>query len=204
MEENIDAHIEFCVNKANEMADYYKTKSIQPEKFPRSVKDFTDLCIEKTKQNIEIVTFDIPMHPANGVSTIRASFLKVKDGYEIAMKPESNFCWKRFVQCKELFHALLDDSKYHTMEIFQHIQRCVVQLPWRALLPIPSTISELMAEIAAVEFLFPYIERVSVKRSDMSKEYYLKIAEIYKIPRVLTEAYLSELSMEYLDRFSRK
>jgi len=202
--DEIQKHIEFCISKANDMADFHSTLAKEPLRFPRSVDDFQKLCEKKTSLKISVETVGIPVCGPGISTTVRAAFLKEKDGYKISMKPEPNICWRRFIQCKELFHVVLDQSQYCTMQIFQHIQRWVVQIPGRTSLPTPATISELMAEISAMEYLFPYIERVSKRKTLMTKDDYLEVAKIYKVPSVLVESYLSELSMEYLGEISRR
>ena len=178
------------------MADNHKNYSMAPNAFDRSIDDFAELCRLEAKCKIEIIEVDLVAVP----STISATCWKMKDGYLIGVRPEPNICWNRFVKCKELFQVLLDDPQYYTMQIFQLIQL------WVSIAGIttPYTMSELMAEIAAMEYLFPYTERVSKKKSNMTQADYLEIAKIYKIPRVKVEEYLSDPSMEILGKYSRK
>ena len=61
-----------------------------------------------------------------------------------------------------------------------------------------------MAEIAALEFLFPYKERFIQSTCPKTQEEMLKIATFYRVPLVMVEKYMSDPWMEFLKSYSRQ
>ncbi|MER9683026.1 hypothetical protein NKJ23_27510 [Mesorhizobium sp. M0184] len=69
-----------------------------------------------------------------------------------------NFCWQRFVLVKEMCHCLIDDtaaSRVVDMENLMKLGQMLVAPTYASLEDFPPHVSEHMAEIVAVETLFP-------------------------------------------------
>jgi hypothetical protein len=63
------------------------------------------------------------------------------------------------VLCKELFHVILDQERYRTIQIFDHLVEVMASPPIHddAKSGI-GVISENMAEISAMQYMLPYVE----------------------------------------------
>ena len=113
-----------------------------------------------------------------------------------------NLCWRRFVRCKELFHIALNRDEYHNINLSNHIEKIVLCFPDDDSNPEKSVQVELLAEFAAMEYLFPHEERVKIlSKGELAAEDYKKIAEQYKIPLFFVERYLSR---EWVARLNPK
>ena len=115
-----------------------------------------------------------------------------------------NYWWQRLVLSKELFHVILDDesTRHQTVnhlleDISAHISVDNEDRPK----PEKPLQTEFMAEIAAMEFLFPFRERVIKAKSNEID--YSQVAEQYKVPRRFVELYLSQSFMDVLKDFCK-
>lgn len=188
--------IRFCLDKADEIASQYILYVLNSGGFHRSVDDMVWLCNEYLKVEVKKKQLNLP----SADSSIRGLYVATDVGYEIYLLEGMNFCWNRFVLCKELFHVLLDSEEYRTMYIYGHLKDVANSFPQLMAEPGRATVSELMAEIAAMEFLFPYKER-AFQRTDNNPLDYLAIADYYKVPQFYVERYLSKSWMDYLGAF---
>jgi hypothetical protein len=191
-----------CLDKASEMAEQYKLYVIAGDGFPRSMESFVDICTDYLAHRISIYTLD-PM-PTEISDLVRAICISKDDGsYEIHLQADLNTCWQRFVLCKELFHVLLDAPEYRSMEMYKHLEEILLPSPEGPLsIYLPGT-SEWMAEIAAMQFLLPYSERLQLVSPKVVPINFLDLAKFYRIPQVLVEQYLSKPWMDFVGPFSR-
>jgi len=189
--------VRHCLDKAAEMTEQYKLYVLAAASFPRSVDDLLWLCQEHEQKNITDVSLDLKDR------TILGAYLNLGASYVIIVGANLNFCWKRFVLCKELFHVLLDAPEYRRMNIYEHLEEVKTTFPLLESRPGPSTVCEAMAEMAAMEFLFPYAARVEELEKNASPDY-LAIAQKYKIPQVYVEEYMSPSYMENLGAMLRR
>lgn len=164
---------------------------IFPEE-PKSLDDFRNYC--ETIADIDVtfhpeLTFQAPLP--------RGFYLAMPDGkYEICILPGQERVWERFVLCKELFHVLLDkqlsDSIFSNGEnLERHLEHFLGTDVFETT---PSVQSEFLAEIAAMEFLFPYEHRM--KQIDHDAQ---DISDRYQIPKAKVEQFLHENFMAGLD-----
>jgi hypothetical protein len=137
-------------------------------------------------------------------SAVKAMFINEGDKYVLCLLRGLNFCWSRFVLCKEIFHVYLDGSGYRTIELVSHTESLYkandVSLE-DEIRPDKGLISERLAEFAAMEFLFPYADRLTCIEHSRNP---VEIAETYKIPLVLVEKYLTPFNMDLFKRFSQQ
>jgi Zn-dependent peptidase ImmA (M78 family) len=134
-------------------------------------------------------------------NSIRGYYLSFGDRYEICLLAGMNFCWRRFVACKELFHVILDDERYRTTDIYNHVEEVIAKFPV-AVMAGSAVVSEALAEIAAMEFLFPYPDRRRILTAGSPD--YLAIAQRYKIPQALVEEYLVDSFVKGLEPYMVK
>ena len=127
----------------------------------------------------------------------------------ISYNSSLNPCWTRFAICKELCHILIDSEKSATKDIIKLASILVEEMPlgvidmsdeeqeaWH---------SESLAELAALEILFPFSERSKI-RANLDRGYWnmpiYQIALTYKIPqyyvaRGISSPYLDIMYSEY-------
>ncbi len=128
----------------------------------------------------------------------------VKEGgaIDIAIAKGLNFCWKRFVIAKEIFHGILDSDEYHNMDVFSHLESVLATFPDAEKKATPSVAAEFLAEVATMEFFFPYERRLSELKVAPELRNYPGMAQRYRIPLVKVERYLSDEYMESLRPFA--
>lgn len=188
--------IRFCVDKAEEIVEHYLHYVLSGE-YPRSVDDLLYICEQYLQLKINWSFLPIPAQS----SSIRGFYLSNHTHADIFLLSGMNPCWNRFVLCKELFHVLLEKEDNRSIRIFDHLSEVAMKFPEPDSHPSASAVSELLAELAAMQFLFPYSERVLIKKNAESSGVsldFLKIAHEYKIPQVYVERYLSEPWMAYM------
>ena len=183
--------VRYCLDVASRAIEHYNLYELNPSRFPRSVDALQALCAEHEKKKISIVAL-----PASEKEcSIFGLYVSFGDRYCIALQPDLNPCWHRFVLCKELFHVLIDADEYRDMDIYGHLEDVKASFPVLESAPRSTTAAEVMAEIAALEFLFPYTERERALSAADSPDY-LEIAKKYRIPQILVEEYLAASYME--------
>jgi hypothetical protein len=181
--------IRYGLDKAQEIADIYATESQFASHERKSVKELLRLC--KSYLNKKITVSFLNREYEEGGS-IRGYCVAYEDRYQICLFGGMNRCWRRFVLAKELFHVILDDDRYRTMDIYGHLEEFMTKIP----IPVvagPACVSEALAELAATEFMFPYATRSKVAGTDSSV-----LAERFKIPQVLVESYTVPTFMQQL------
>src|SRR5579862_3248770 len=189
--------IRFCLDKAAEIAEQYRLYVLDSNNAKKSLDDLLWICEEYLK--LKIFRGVLKNMPASE-SSIRGLYILLDDSFEIYLLSDMNFCWTRFVLCKELFHGLMDKEEYRNSMIYGHIKEVVEKFPEAQSHPSPAAVSELLAEIAAMEFLYPYRERLTDIAGKTNIDY-LAIAEHYKIPQYYVEKYLGEGWIKYLGAF---
>jgi hypothetical protein len=150
---------------------------------PKSMDHFLAYC----QSMAAIYVNDHPNHTHTGALP-RGMFIPFVDGhYEIVILPGQNYCWKRFVLCKELFHVLIDVEDKQKIFTNNNVDIHIEQYMDKSSLPItPQNVqAETLAEIAAMEFLFPYAHRQQQLTTDSET-----LAHQYKIPKAMIEKYI--------------
>jgi hypothetical protein len=96
---------------------------------------------------------------------------------------------------KELFHVVFDNPEYVTTDIETHVEISTSDAP--SLYEVSPTAAQLefLTEYAAMEFLFPYAQRLQLIQTNNPLDYDA-IAHQYRVPRDYVERYLSK---EYMD-----
>lgn len=192
--------IRFCLDKAREMTAQYNLGVFPAGNTSlKSLDDFIGLCEDNL--DIDIEKLDVIIPEPDG-STIKAAFIAFKDHYGIYAAKGLQINWRRFVVCKELFQALLDKDECRNLNIWGHLQNFLSPAPGDDQ---PESVTwEMLAGIAAVEFLFPYSDRVIIleqcKRKG-EKVDSVKLEAQYGLPAPVIEAYLSESAMSYFYSF---
>lgn len=180
----------FSLSQAKIVSDAYNLKFIDRNSTIRSVDNLTSLVKQELNKNIEVLLMDL----SHNGQAVRSFYVAYDDKYEVVLLEGQNPCWNRFTLCKELFHVLLDTDEYRNIDIDAHVDEVKNTFYVDDSEPnLPAT-SEELAEIAAMEFLFPYVSRKE-ELTGVPLEF-KAIAEKYKVPQVLVEQYLS---VSYID-----
>lgn len=192
--------VEFCLRKAYEIRTLRKLYFLGHDTIKRSVDDLYDLCVEQLNRPVTIHELNMDA----GENEIRGLFMAKADGtYDIYLLGDLSPNEHRFVRCKELFHVVLDQDECHNMKLFEHIEdtnqslQVVSHEPDEEAAKTPVA-SELLAEVAAMEYMFPYKERVIFLQTAGEYPDTAALAKRYGIPIAHVERYLTKGMMEQL------
>jgi hypothetical protein len=190
-----NADLKYCIEKANEIAEQYCLTHIgsdSPERFVDYLRRTCESYLDKTIGLQEL-------HIDKDSSPVLASCILLADGnIDVCYVQNLNHCWTRFVICKEIFHLVLDAEEYRNMDLEAHIEEVTVKFPDASSVASPPVRAEMLAEMAAMEFLFPYAARLK-ELSGSNTNNKRAIAERYRVPAVLVERYMSP---QYIDGLS--
>jgi Zn-dependent peptidase ImmA (M78 family) len=188
--------LKYAISKAHEIRDIHRLNYLNSDETEKSLPNLLDLCQCYLGKNI--VTREHKMQ--HDGQPMRGFCLSFNDGhYEIVLLGGQNNCWKRLVLCKELFHVILDEEKYQDKSISNLIDEAAITFPDPDSHPKLPLVAEMLAEIAAIEFLFPYEDRKKIiAQLNGNTPDYGDIAKRYKIPRVYVESYLKPKIMTTL------
>jgi Zn-dependent peptidase ImmA (M78 family) len=182
-----------CFASVRNITDQYKLHVPHGNDVCRSVDDLKRVCEIFLDSKIKI----LKLNRSQNDSVVFGSYIAQSDGTRnIIIVKDLNYCWQRFVVCKELFHAVMDADEYRDMDIVGHVQALTLAFPDDDSKPRPSVTAEFMAEVAAMEFLFPMERRlIEQKNTGLS---IIGVAQRYKIPQKFVERYLSGQFMDNL------
>lgn len=182
------------------MADQYRLLALAHGDPQRSVDYLIDTYIRgfgKPAPSIVEVDIDFKNSPVYS-----AVIVKEDGNVDIAIAKGLNFCWKRFVIAKEIFHGILDDDEYHNMDVYSHLESVLASFPDADQKASPSAESEFLAEVATMEFFFPFEKRVVEVQTPPELRNYQAMAQKYRIPLVKVERFLSDEYMNNLRAFA--
>lgn len=191
--------IQFCINRAQEAYAQYRLRVLNADSFERAVDGLIGVARDVLGKNVQLIELDLDKDD----TTTWGACITFEDRYDVCTVKGLNYCWQRFITCKEVFHTILDKDEYRNSSLCAHIDEAVSVFPDPTYSDKPSVavMAEQLAEIAAMEFLFPYHRRQKEleKGEDVN---YRTIASRYKVPLVLVERYLSEGYMYPLGQFN--
>lgn len=191
------ADLQNCLAKAQDIINIYKTDYINGGAIPRSVDTLVDLIARHERKNVEIKLLELTAD----AQAVRGMYIAYDDRYEVCLLSGQNHCWQRFVLCKELFHVILDNDEYRNMHIGALVEEFTGSFPEIDSRPSPKVTNEKVAEICAMEFLFPYEDRVRLVAGEYNSG---ELAQRYRLPRVFVERYLSVDYLGNLREFHMK
>jgi hypothetical protein len=184
--------LSYCFDKTNEIAEHYLLAHIGADDPQRSVNNLISTCQKYLNVEIKLKKSEISYTK----NSVWGTCIDRRNGqFDICFADGLNECWERFVICKEAFHVVLTKDEYRNMSICGHIEELVVEVP-DGHEPGLSNMAEKLSELAAMEFLLPYLSRVEIIRN--GKISYEQIAERYKVPLVFVEMYMSEQLIKFL------
>lgn len=194
MQVEID-EVRYAIEKAHEIGEIHRLHYLHSDATEKSLPNLLDLC-ECYLQKKIIVREHKMQHEGQPIRGFCLAF--DDEHYEVALLGGQNKCWRRLVLCKELFHVILDEEKYQNSSITSLIDDAAIDFPNPASQPKLPIVAEMLAEIAAIEYLFPYSDRkktLEILKSGDGVDYGA-IARQYGIPRVYVESYFKPKAME--------
>jgi hypothetical protein len=190
--------VQRCISKADEITAHYKLNALAADSPERSV-DYLKLSCEAylgVKITIKVMEIDAEHSPVLGAYFALAE----KGHYDVCVVRGLEHAHERFVLCKELFHVILDDPDHYNLDLAAHIEEVTLAFPIQDSSPGAAVRIEILSEVSAMEFLFPYEERFKELNGPLCGNY-REIADKYKLPQVHIERYLSDKFMEELKPF---
>lgn len=192
-----DEELKYCFDKTRDIAEQYAMYHIAADDPRRSVDNLRLTCEAYLKVKIELRE----MHVPRATSAVVAAFFSVGAGvYHVAYVQDLPHDRLRLVVCKELFHVILDCEEFHNMDLTAHVEEVTVAFPDHHSNPGPSVKAELLAELAAMEFLFPYHLRLQELAGE-GKTNFRAIAEKYGVPQVNVEHCMHPSYMEIMKKY---
>ncbi|HHA2954816.1 TPA: ImmA/IrrE family metallo-endopeptidase [Stenotrophomonas maltophilia] len=186
-----------CLEKARELIEVYETYVRAADASARSMDDMVWVARDYLNKRVEIHDLDVIADD----KIIRGVFAAFDDGhYEIFLLAELGERERRFVLTKEMMHVLLDEERCRNMDIYEHVQEATSSFTIEDSNPDSPVATELLAEVAAMEFLLPYSKRKAIiEHCDGDPDYAL-FARRYGIPQSYVEEYLSDRMMAEFEK----
>ena len=187
-----------AIEKANEIADHYRLNHLDSDNCERYVDHLRASCQQYLSKVIHLEKLDVAED-----SAVRAMcLLMADDSATVCYSEHLDNPWTRFAVCKEIFHLVLDAEEFRNMDLDAHIQEVTSAFLYDDSTPSPPVRAEVLAEVAAMEFLFPFSARTKeLAGSDANNK--IAIAERYGLPAVLVDRYMSKQYMDVLGGISR-
>lgn len=158
-----------------------------PSESASSIPALVKVCQETKGVEIEFHQVD---SPSSDKWLLGACIVNDGKVQQILFANHLNRCWRRFVLCKEMMHLLIDCDDYRNPQIFAHLQEISLHFPIDDSRPSKPVVAEFLAEVAALEYLFPYKIRSEILAQGNVN--FQAVAEQYRVPVLFVERYLSE------------
>ncbi|PBJ83743.1 hypothetical protein CMZ84_04440 [Lysobacteraceae bacterium NML93-0399] len=189
--------ISYCLSKARDIGDQYELYVLHGKEFPRSVDDLLWICGEYLGKKIFVEYVDIP---AEG-SSVSATYWANSDGsYRIGLLTGMSKDEEKFVLCKELFHVIFDDEGRRSMDLSTHLEDCTTAYTVNGGPPRCAVAWETLAEIAAIEFYFPFEQREKCLDGGTVVDF-ARLAVRFEIPRYYVEVACGAGNMAYVKKY---
>lgn len=192
-----DKDVQFALEKAKEISECYRLYVLGGDAPKKSIDDLIWLFGEHCGKKIALGELNIPAQDL----VVRGMYAALSDGsYEIYTLAELGSHEERFVLTKELFHVVMDTEECRNMDLYDHLVDAQASFSIGDSEPNKSVVWEALAEIGAMEFLFPYDDRVQVLAASGGNPNFVDIARRYGVPQSYIEMYLSETVMDEFGR----
>lgn len=155
----------------------------------RSDADLLVLCQKYLNKDIRVMTHDTQWDGGS----IAAFIVTYPTYYDICLLDGMNFCQQKFALCKELFHTIIQNPEFQSIDFENTIDECYAGGSLSG-----TAASEHIAEIAAMEYLFPFKDRLKIVAAGEID--FHAIAQEYRIPRLRIEKYLTQFRMDTLKK----
>lgn len=186
-----------AVRAAREMSDDYRALVLAGDDPTKSIDDMIWVVRNGL---VGGKGMSLLLSPISGnASTVLGGTITYESGYEIFIMDGLDEPWRRFVTAKELFHVVLDDPRFRSIDIAKHLDELEISFGVEEHeADSQSPECEYLAEIAAMEFLFPFANRASLVAAGNGGLDMRTTARTYGIPQVLAEQYCSPVVIKVL------
>lgn len=192
-----DKDVQFALEKAKEISECYRLYVLGGDSPKKSIDDLIWLFGQHCGKKIAMGELNIPAQDL----VVRGMYAALSDGsYEIYTLAELGSHEERFVLTKELFHVVMDTEECRNMDLYDHLVDAQASFSIGDSEPNKSVVWEALAEIGAMEFLFPYHDREQLLAASGGNPNFVDIARRYGVPQSYIEMYLSETVMNEFGR----
>jgi Zn-dependent peptidase ImmA (M78 family) len=123
-----DAEIKYCLGKATEIAEQYVIQHIAADNPERSTENLKSTCEKYLGGESKIQVLEIEVQA--DTSAVLGAYIKKSDtDFDICIARDLNYCWRRLVLAKELFHVILDKEEYRNMDLEAHVKEVTLAFP---------------------------------------------------------------------------
>jgi hypothetical protein len=198
---NISADdLQYCLAQADMLAHHYGLMARDASNPVRDIGEILRTCEHALQAQVSV--FQMPEEEGEAKPWVLGACVLFKNKKYDVIIAKQNECWSRFVLCKELFHIALDRAEYRNMSMDGHIEEIMLAFPDDDSEPRKPVVAEFLAEVGAMELLFPYSARAKILAANPRPDF-LAIAKQHMVPKAYTEKYLGTAYMKILGRFSR-
>lgn len=183
-----------CISKVREVTEVYDLHHLDAHANVRLVDVLEEMAHHVTGRPVNVYYLDESASERH----VKGVCVVLDERCDILILDGLNFCWGRFVLCKELFHAFLDCDEYRNMDLEKHLESMFTLFQVDPDSTDKTTDAEILAEIAAMEFLFPLKTRQRCIERGMSVA---EMAQQYKVPELLLERYTLPANMNMLEKY---
>jgi len=194
-----------CLDKAREIYDLYKQQELCGGGWWRSTDGLRDLMAKYLGKDVRVEYLDMDKN------SYMATYLAVDDPgtgkqwFEIYLLNGLTEHEERFALCKELFHVLLDDADCRISDVFGHLEEVAATFPVYDSNPNRAAAWEVLAQAAAMEFMFSYAEReaflANAKANANGGPDYSEAAARFGVPQTMVEEYCSAGHMRFFHAY---
>jgi len=192
--------VEAAVAKAYEVSDHYDLTHLTGGDPHRYMDRLLESCTAVGVGRFQIIEVNVAYE---GSAVYSACVMNTDGSADIVLARGLDLPWRRYLVCKELFHIMIDKEEYRNMDLAAHTASVAVDFQLDDSQPEPAVAAEFLAEVAAMEFLFPYARRESLLKAFPQPDF-ASVSAQYDLPSVLVERYLSDLRMAPLAEFCRR
>jgi len=201
--------IGWVLKAAQKISSEYATRSCQPTLWPRSMADLFTIVSEqyRIENGKEISAFELTNRPNDTAPLIIGlAFTHKTEGPKIIVHPGARDLNKRLYVLQASMSFLLDGRRPRSARFDRpsgdHARELSERIHYSPMM------GELAGEIAAMEILFPFSERVkqvqnSVTRKQLSNEKILEIAVRFGVPEEKVKVYLAAKVMTRMESFGK-
>ncbi len=207
---SVEGYIRWALGIADLIVEEYLARSLKPATFPRSVDDLFQIIRElyRTQYRADIEVYYLPSNEAyRDERTFLALMERRRDqSVRIFLNPQVERTAQRLGLLKEGVQVLLNSAHARSIDLSKSIKNYLGYRKFRMLdVATEVTIAELVAEIAAMEILFPHKDRIGLlqMRSSDRRRTANNVAAKYGIPVKWVRFYLSDTVMTQLRPFRR-
>ena len=185
----------WALGKVTEINEQYAGLCLDKTAVNRDIDLLQDICAQYLNRPVEV--FELRLEETRDPS-LKAMFVAHNSGkYDIYRRPGLSPKEVRFVTCKELFHVILDEAQSRSLEITKNLAEMSSTFNLVDHKPSRAVLLEVLAEIAAVEFMYPF-ERRNLDLAQNAQIDSVLLSNRYGLPQRFVEMYLQEGIMQAL------